>query len=59
LREWRWWVHPSSEISESKGARHHYWWHHMTPAQLRRIRTRLLAFAQDIFASIPRKEALP
>src|SRR5262245_56678567 len=28
----------------------------MTPAQLRRIRTRLLAFAQDIFASIPRKD---
>jgi SRSO17 transposase len=28
----------------------------MTPAQLRRVRTRLLAFAQDIFASIPRKD---
>jgi SRSO17 transposase len=28
----------------------------MTPTQLRRIRTRLLAFAQDIFASIPRKD---
>jgi SRSO17 transposase len=28
----------------------------MTPAQLRRIRTRLLAFAQDIFESIPRKD---
>jgi SRSO17 transposase len=28
----------------------------MTPAQLRRIRTRLTAFAQDIFASIPRKD---
>jgi SRSO17 transposase len=28
----------------------------MTPAQLRRIRTRLTAFAEDIFASIPRKD---
>jgi SRSO17 transposase len=28
----------------------------VTPAQLRRVRTRLLAFAQDIFASIPRKD---
>ena len=28
----------------------------MTPAQLRRIRTRLAAFAEDIFQSIPRKD---
>ena len=28
----------------------------MTPAQLRRVRTRLLTFAQDVFASIPRKD---
>jgi len=28
----------------------------MTPAQLRRIRTRLAAFAEDLFASIPRKD---
>ena len=28
----------------------------MTPAQLRRIRTRLTAFAEDLFASIPRKD---
>src|SRR5262245_36694671 len=28
----------------------------MTPTQLRRIRTRLTAFAQDIFASIPRRD---
>ena len=28
----------------------------MTPAQLRRIRTRLGAFAEDLFASIPRKD---
>jgi SRSO17 transposase len=28
----------------------------MTPTQLRRIRTRLAAFAQDVFASIPRKD---
>jgi SRSO17 transposase len=28
----------------------------MTPAQLRRIRARLLAFAQDVFESIPRKD---
>jgi SRSO17 transposase len=28
----------------------------MTPAQLRRVRTRLLAFAHDILASIPRKD---
>jgi SRSO17 transposase len=35
---------------------HHRWWHHVTPAQLRRIRTRLAAFAEDVFASIPRKD---
>jgi SRSO17 transposase len=28
----------------------------VTPAQLRRIRTRLTAFAEDIFASVPRKD---
>ena len=28
----------------------------MTPAQLRRIRTRLVAFAEDLFQSIPRKD---
>jgi SRSO17 transposase len=28
----------------------------MTPTQLRRIRTRLAAFAEDLFASIPRKD---
>jgi SRSO17 transposase len=28
----------------------------MTPAQLRRIRTRLTAFAEDLFQSIPRKD---
>ena len=28
----------------------------MTPTQLRRIRTRLTAFAEDLFASIPRKD---
>ena len=28
----------------------------MTPAQLRRLRTRLTAFAEDTFASIPRKD---
>ena len=28
----------------------------MTPAQLRRIRTRLTAFAEDLFASIPGKD---
>src|SRR5881397_1288310 len=28
----------------------------MTPTQLRRIRTRLTAFAQDVFESIPRKD---
>jgi SRSO17 transposase len=28
----------------------------VTPTQLRRIRTRLLAFAEDLFASIPRKD---
>jgi SRSO17 transposase len=28
----------------------------VTPAQLRRIRTRLTAFAEDLFASIPRKD---
>jgi SRSO17 transposase len=28
----------------------------VTPAQLRRIRTRLSTFAEDLFASIPRKD---
>src|SRR6266511_2694212 len=28
----------------------------MTPTQLRRIRTRLTAFAEDLFASVPRKD---
>jgi SRSO17 transposase len=28
----------------------------MTPTQLRRIRTRLAAFAEDLFASMPRKD---
>jgi SRSO17 transposase len=28
----------------------------VTPAQLRRIRTRLVAFAEDLFASVPRKD---
>jgi len=28
----------------------------MTPTQVRRIRTRLVAFAEDLFASIPRKD---
>jgi len=28
----------------------------MTPAQLRRVRTRLTAFTEDLFASIPRKD---
>jgi SRSO17 transposase len=36
--------------------RHHRWWYLVTPAQLRRIRTRLAAFAEDVFASIPRKD---
>ncbi len=43
------------EIPEPKGARHH-WWHTVTPAQLRRLRTRLIAFAEDLFQSIPRKD---
>src|SRR6266498_3315830 len=43
-------------LPELKGARHHHWWQAMTPAQLRRIRTRLAAFAEDTFASIPRKD---
>src|SRR6266542_4502738 len=41
---------------ELKGARHHHWWQAMTPTQLRRIRTRLVTFAEDLFASIPRKD---
>jgi SRSO17 transposase len=36
--------------------RHHCRWHDVTPTQLRRIRTRLTAFAEDIFESIPRKD---
>src|SRR6266487_4629694 len=43
-------------LPKLKGARHHHWWQAMTPTQLRRIRTRLTAFAEDLFASIPRKD---
>jgi SRSO17 transposase len=43
-------------IPKLKGARHHRWWPTRTPTQLRRIRIRLGAFAEDLFASIPRKD---
>jgi SRSO17 transposase len=36
--------------------RHHRRWHDVTPTQLRRIRTRLTSFAEDLFESIPRKD---
>jgi SRSO17 transposase len=49
-------VYLSSESTEPKGARHHHRWHTVTPTQLRRVRTRLVAFAEDLFASIPRKD---
>jgi len=49
-------VHLWGDIREPKGVRHQPWWHHVTPTQLRRIRTRLGAFAEDLFASIPRKD---
>src|SRR6266542_3808693 len=42
--------------TELKGVRHRRWWYPVTPTQLRRIRTRLAAFAEDLFASIPRKD---
>ena len=42
--------------AELKGVRHHRWWHQVTPTQLRRIRTRLAAFAEELFQSIPRKD---
>jgi SRSO17 transposase len=45
-----------SDIPKPKGVRHHRRWHTVTPAQLRRIRTRLTTFAEDLFASIPRKD---
>jgi len=44
------------DIREPKGVRHRCRWHDVTPTQLRRIRTRLTAFAEDLFASIPRKD---
>jgi SRSO17 transposase len=49
-------VYLSSDITKSKGARHRRWWYEVTPTQLRRIRTRLTAFAEDLFQSIPRKD---
>jgi SRSO17 transposase len=49
-------VYLSSESTTPKGARHRRWWHTVTPTQLRRIRTRLGAFAEDLFASIPRND---
>jgi SRSO17 transposase len=47
---------PVKRDPKPKGARHHRWWHTVTPTQLRRIRTRLGAFAEDVFASVPRKD---
>jgi SRSO17 transposase len=47
---------PLEYIPKLKGARHRRWWHTVTPTQLRRIRTRLGAFAEDLFESIPRKD---
>jgi len=49
-------VYLLSEITKPKGARHRRRWQGMTPTQLRRIRTRLTAFAEDLFASVPRKD---
>jgi SRSO17 transposase len=49
-------VYRSGDIPKPKGVRHQRWWHHVTPTQLRRIRTRLAAFAEDLFACIPRKD---
>jgi SRSO17 transposase len=49
-------VYRSGDIPKPKGVRHQRWWHQVTPTQLRRIRTRLGAFAEDLFASIPRKD---
>jgi SRSO17 transposase len=49
-------VYLSSDITKPKGARHRRWWYAVTPTQLRRIRTRLTAFAEDLFQSIPRKD---
>jgi SRSO17 transposase len=49
-------VYLSSDITKSKGARHRRWWYEVTPTQLRRIGTRLTAFAEDLFQSIPRKD---
>ena len=46
----------SSKSTKPKGARHRRWWYTVTPTQLRRIRTRLTAFAEDLFQSIPRKD---
>jgi hypothetical protein len=49
-------VYLSGDIPTPKGVRHQRWWHHVTPAQLRRTRTHLAAFAKDLFASVPRKD---
>jgi SRSO17 transposase len=49
-------VYLSSDITKPKGARHRHWWDTVTPTQLRRIRTRLTAFAEDLFQSVPRKD---
>jgi SRSO17 transposase len=49
-------VYLSGDVPKPKGARHRRWWYDVTPTQLRRIRTRLTAFAEDLFASIPRKD---
>jgi SRSO17 transposase len=49
-------VYPSSEIPSRKEPAASTGGTTVTPTQLRRVRTRLLAFAQDIFESIPRKD---
>src|SRR4029450_5658015 len=47
---------PLKRCTQPKGARHRRWWETVTPTQLRRVRSRLTAFAEDLLDSIPRKD---
>src|SRR5215207_701679 len=40
----------------SRKERHRRWWDTVTPTQLRRVRSRLTAFAEDLFQTIPRND---
>src|SRR4029453_10402650 len=49
-------VYPPEAIDPAERSAPPRWWDTVTPTQLRRIRTRLTTFAEDLFQSFPRKD---